>query len=89
MRAVAPFFVLGPILFFYCVTYGVMHPSDLSGPLVMGPISLAAWVGSAWAGQRWAKRTQNPLRRWIVSSMIAGPIAGMVLAAMLFMGVLS
>jgi hypothetical protein len=81
-------FVWGPAMVGFSLGWVVRHPSDWTGPAVVGPLGAAlSLVTYRWALRRLPTLSKQ-LRPYFISAMIAGALLGLVICGMLLLGVI-
>jgi hypothetical protein len=81
-------FVWGPALIGFSLGWWIRHPSDWSGPAVIGPVGLAITALTYRWGLRRLPGMPGEQRPFFLAGMIAGALVGALVCGMLVLGVI-
>jgi hypothetical protein len=85
IRLLVLFHLVGPAIFFYCLAYLLRNPSDWTGPVTIGAVSLLLTLLTQFLGLRLIRRTPpGPLQTTLITTQVAAPFGGLLIGVMLF-----
>ena len=81
-------FVWGPAMLGFSLGWLVHHPGDWTGPVVIAPLSgIVTFVSFRWGLKKREKLAETP-RLYLEAGMASGALMGVVIFAMLVLGIL-